>query len=169
MWVCALRNMYPNPGTLGGREIMEAVARCLEFRLGVPDWLATEFVRRANAVGHGKAASWDAPESFGRPVPKGMSAKRWAALCSESTKGEQLERKVREFLCVNPSAAWLPVVEEEGRRLGFSEEKARKLFDEHRRDAMFSVAAGGYVAWPGVPIDDPPPSVRSMDDGWKSN
>lgn len=70
-----------------GFAVMEAVSQCSRYGLVLPDWLASEFRRRFNAVKFHRAASWDDEQAFGRPYPKGAHLHRlrkerlWPEIC----------------------------------------------------------------------------------------
>eukprot|EP01041_Mallomonas_annulata_P029531 gene29531-51547_t len=56
-----------------GFAVLGAVRQCGTYGLVMPDWLVYAFNRRYDAVLNFRALSWDAPESFGRPYPKGTN------------------------------------------------------------------------------------------------
>lgn len=56
-----------------GSAVLAAVRECGTYCLVMPEWLAYAFNRRYDAVLNFRAVSWDAPESFGKPYPKGTN------------------------------------------------------------------------------------------------
>jgi hypothetical protein len=56
-----------------GFAVLAAVRKCGECGLPLPDWLVTEFNKRYDPVLNFRVKSWDAPESFGKPYPKGTN------------------------------------------------------------------------------------------------
>lgn len=56
-----------------GFAVLAAVRECGTNGLVMPEWLVYAFNRRYDAVHHFRAVSWDAPESFGKPYPKGTN------------------------------------------------------------------------------------------------
>ncbi len=65
-----------------GFAVLAAVRICATHGLVMPLWLVYAFNRRYDAVLSCRAASWDDPQSFGRPYPKGANihARRKARL-----------------------------------------------------------------------------------------
>ncbi len=63
-----------------GFAVLKAVRICGTHGLVMPLWLVYAFNRRYDAVHSFRVLSWDDPESFGRPYPKGtnQAAKRKA-------------------------------------------------------------------------------------------
>lgn len=54
-----------------GFDVLQAVAECALNGLVMPDWLTDAYLSRYRIVQQCKADSWDAPDSFGKPYPKG--------------------------------------------------------------------------------------------------
>lgn len=67
----ALRDEIEKDGS--GFAVLGAVRQCGVYGLVMPDWLVYAFNRRYDAVLNFRALSWDDPESFGRPYPKGTN------------------------------------------------------------------------------------------------
>ena len=67
----ALREEVEEDGS--GFAVLSAVRQCGTYGLVMPDWLVYAFNRRYDAVLNFRALSWDDPESFGRPYPKGTN------------------------------------------------------------------------------------------------
>lgn len=72
--------LKPEVDAGSGFAVLAAVRICGTHGLVMPLWLVYAFNRRYDAVNSFKALSWDDPESFGRPYPKGTnkSAKKKA-------------------------------------------------------------------------------------------
>jgi hypothetical protein len=72
------RRLQPMIESGDGFATLAAVRKCGTAGLKMPLWLVYAFNRKYDAVLNFQAVSWDAPESFGKPYPKGIvrAAKR---------------------------------------------------------------------------------------------
>jgi hypothetical protein len=71
---CAVRTinrLKPEIEAGSGFDVLAAVRDCGTHGLVMPLWLVRAFNRRYDAVLSCRASSWDDPQSFGRPYPKG--------------------------------------------------------------------------------------------------
>jgi hypothetical protein len=76
--VLKCRQLRPEIEAGDGFSTLAAVRICGSSGLKMPLWLVHAFNRKYDAVLNFRAISWDAPESFGKPYPKGtnMASKR---------------------------------------------------------------------------------------------
>ena len=55
-----------------GFVVLACIRKVVAHGLIAPDWLATAYIRRYDAVLNCRAGSWDDPLAFGKPYPKGV-------------------------------------------------------------------------------------------------
>jgi hypothetical protein len=53
-----------------GVALLNAICRCFEHAMSVPDWLSKEFVQRVDRITNMQAKDWSDREVFGKPYPK---------------------------------------------------------------------------------------------------
>lgn len=82
-----------------GFAVLAAVRQCGTYELVMPEWLVYAFNRRYDAVLNFRAVSWDAPESFGKPYPKGTNK---AANRKKRMLSSAVFNDVRRILASNP-------------------------------------------------------------------
>jgi|LakMenEpi03Aug12_release.lakeMendotaPanAssembly.Ray.scaffolds.fasta_scaffold289187_2 hypothetical protein len=78
-----------------GLFVLEAVAICAAHDLPMPVWLSYAFLKRYRTVVHYKAKTWDDPDAFGPPHPKGT---RIAAKRKERLKSLPLSLDVEKYM-----------------------------------------------------------------------
>lgn len=123
----ALRAAIEQDGS--GAAVLAAVRECGTHGLVMPDWLVYAFNRRYDAVLNFRAISWDAPESFGRPHPKGtnMAAKRKKRVLSFA-----IFNGVRHFLQSHPG---IPIDKALFEKVGGEHAIGATLAEEYYRHA----------------------------------
>jgi hypothetical protein len=95
-----IERIHQKGRAITGVDVLACVRQCATHGLVMPDWLAFEFNRRYDAVALNlRAASWDDPLAFGRPVPKGAHV---AAMRKRRTLRHQVANEVRRLLQESP-------------------------------------------------------------------
>lgn len=83
-----------------GLDVLEAIQTCIRYKLVVPEWLGDAFRKRLNSVRLHEVASWDSPQAFGKPFPKGAHLAR---LRKDSRSGPVIYQCVRQLLTADPT------------------------------------------------------------------
>lgn len=109
-----------------GFATLEAVYICGNAGLKMPLWLSHVFNRKYMAVVSYLALSWDAPESFGRPYPKGTNK---GARAKKRRLAIQVYQEVKRLLRERPGAAvGKSLFDEVGSRLGLGATLAEEYY-----------------------------------------
>lgn len=127
-WIAAQGLKNPEQNSEGdGFSVLAAVASCAMHGLVMPDWLARAFLRRYRAVQQLRVDSWDAPEAFGRPYPKGAQI---TAMRRRRLNRLKVALAVRQFVEMHPDAPLDPEWSRIGSLVAKSDKEAQKLFSE---------------------------------------
>ncbi len=133
-----------------GFDVLQQVASCGLHGLVMPEWLAKAFLRRYLPVQQLKVGSWDAPEAFGRPHPKGAQL---SAIRRRRLGRIKIVRLVNEFVRQHPDEPLDPHWDEFGRRISEGRTRVQELFAEAVKLGM-SERPGAIRkrhGWPEVP------------------
>lgn len=152
-------NNYEKKAQRDGFDVLAAVALCALRSLVMPDWLVRDFLQRYRAVQQLRAGSWDDPESFGRPYPKGAQI---GATRRRRHNRLIVANAVLNFVKMNPDAPLDPEWGRIGGLVSKSDKEAQKLFSEAVKLglAMEPAEIRRRLGWPAVPSKLPKISGR---------
>lgn len=109
-----------------GFAVLTCIRRCVTHGLVAPVWLAYAFNRRYGAVLNCLADSWDDPQAFGRPFPKG---KHLNALRKARVNRFAVLNAVNEKLAFEPETAIdKSLFESVGKPLGLGSTLTEELY-----------------------------------------
>ena len=119
-----------------GFDVMDAIATCAKHGLSIPPWLNAAFAPRYGAVKSLRAKSWDAPEAFGPPHPKGTHL---AKLRRDEEAAPLVYYCVRKLLTENPdrpvdNLLFDDVADMLGHRRGLARTDCARLYYAHRHE-----------------------------------
>lgn len=114
-----------------GFSTLEAVRLCGNAGLKMPLWLSHVFNRKYMAVVSFQALSWDAPESFGRPYPKGTNK---AAKAKKRRLAVRVYLEIKMALKMRPNEAVSKALfEEAGSKLGLGATLAEEYYYSEKK------------------------------------
>lgn len=121
-----------------GFAVLGCIRDCVTHGLVAPEWLAYAFNRKYDAVLNCRANSWDDPQSFGPPYPKGKHLSR---MRQDRIGRFQIWNAVSDIIQRDPDRAIdRGLFEEIGRSLGFGATRAERLYYEAVKMGLGNIA-----------------------------
>ena len=121
---------FAPPAAASGFDVLHCVALCAMRRLVMPDWLVRAFLVRYRAVQQLRVCSWDAPQAFGPPYPKGTHV---AALRRRRLSRMRVALEINKFISMHPE---LPLDGDELVRIGKLVGEGRTRVQELQAEAV---------------------------------
>lgn len=130
--ITAGRHRIEGPGDAAGFNVLQAVRACLSHGLVAPLWLVYAYNKRFDRVLNYHVGSWDHPDAFGLPNPKGSHL---AALRKARLGRLEVSIAVHDLLQREPATPIdKALFERVGRPLGFGATLTERYYYEGRSE-----------------------------------